>query len=259
MTLIIGARCKDGVVLVGDKKVTGGVKQYTNKIRQLGPVEWIIFSAAGLVALYKEFLEEVEKEFLFTLSIRDAQKHANPSIPQRPFTLNDFKHICTETAKKLKTVYSELGNDIPFKYRLQVLFVSYEIVGTKRVASLFYMDMGDCFPYPIDEGAIIEIGHPNLGKVFLQNYEKEGNFTMKEIARIASFIIKYAEKEKLDDNDTVGVGSEQPQIWFYPDSDTDPKPYELKGNDLTELLEGVDSEIDKKISQIGSSSTFLRS
>ncbi|MGI0010780.1 MAG: hypothetical protein ACREAE_05220, partial [Nitrosopumilaceae archaeon] len=78
MTLIIGARCKDGVVLVGDRKVTGSLKQYTNKIRKLGQAEWIIFSAAGMEALFNEFLEEVQKDYLHILSIRDAQRIAVP-------------------------------------------------------------------------------------------------------------------------------------------------------------------------------------
>ncbi len=257
MTLIIGARCKDGVVLVGDRKVTGSLKQYTNKIRKLAQADWIIFSAAGMEALFKEFLEEVEKEYLHTLSVRDAQRIAAPDIPVRQFTLNNFKNICTETAKHLKTVYSELGNDTPFYLQLQVLFVAYELVGTKRVASLFYMDMGDCFPYPQEEGRIVEIGQPNLGKVFLKSYEN-GDFTMKEIARLGSFLIKCVEKEKLAFQDSVGVGKEQPQVWFYPDSDIEAKPYEVQGEELKTLLEGIDDEVEKISKQVGSTSKFLR-
>jgi hypothetical protein len=259
MTLIIGARCNDGVVLIGDRKVSGSLQQYTNKIRKLGQADWIIFSAAGMEALFKEFLEEVEKEYLFILSVRDAQRITNPDIPIPPFTLNDFKHICAKTAKRLKKVYSELGKDTPFQFRLQVLFVAYELVGTKRKASLFYLDMHDCFPYPQEEGKIVEIGQPDLGKIFLTSY-KNGNFTMKDIARLGSFVIKYVEKEKLSyEEDTFGVGDGQPQIWFYPDSDTEAKAYEIQEKDLEKLLEGIDAEVEKVRKQIGSKSTFLKS
>lgn len=45
MTLIFGARCSDGVVLVGDRLVKSGeqTSHTANKIRKCGSFEWAIF------------------------------------------------------------------------------------------------------------------------------------------------------------------------------------------------------------------------
>lgn len=57
MTLIFGARCVDGVILVSDRLVKSGENiHYTDKLRRVGGINWAVFGAAGLGTLFEEFL-----------------------------------------------------------------------------------------------------------------------------------------------------------------------------------------------------------
>ena len=67
MTYILGARCKDGVVLVGDTKLTigGGTDiEYAKKITF--PLTNVVMGASGSGGLYKDFqnriVSKVQKE-----------------------------------------------------------------------------------------------------------------------------------------------------------------------------------------------------
>jgi 20S proteasome alpha/beta subunit len=254
MTFIIGAKCKDGVVLVGDRKVSGGIKKFTDKIRPLEAFPTIVFTAAGIQSLFEEFLEEVQRlGFSHSKNIEEYNKN-NPNNAVA-FTVNDFKHICSETIKKMKQVYSEIENVFSFDEALQVLFVVPEVKNAQGtpIPRLYFMDMDTCYPQPIEQGKIVPIGISHLGQIFLKQFEIDSDFSMKDIARIGTFIIKYIEKENLHDG--VGVGDIEPQIWFFEDNKG---PKEIKDKELKELLEYVDEEVINVIKKIGSSSKFLR-
>jgi hypothetical protein len=82
MTYIIGARCKDGVVLVGDKKVTfsGDIQKdkYEEKIRTTPQFNDVIFSAAGIKELFEEFLLELPRRVLWG---HNAIEEQNKTLP----------------------------------------------------------------------------------------------------------------------------------------------------------------------------------
>jgi hypothetical protein len=79
--------------------------------------------------------------------------------------------------------------------------------------------------------------------------------TMKETARLGAFIIKYIEKEKLSEDNGIGIGGYQPQIWLIPDGET---PIEMTVEDINELLKDVQGKVDETIEKIGSKGRFLR-
>lgn len=243
MTLIIAARCKDGVVLVGDRKVTNSVRPYTDKIRKAGQLEAIIFTAAGDGNLFEEFLTEIERATLWKANwIEEENKKVSESL-QRVFTSVDFKRTCVETLTTMKNVYSERGLN---EYSLQVLFVVPEIKGDRSVATLYKMDTGDCFPNPMEEGEVEAIGYPHLGRIFLKNLEEKSNYlTMRDVARVAALTIKYIDKAELAE--AVGVGTIEPQIWFVEDGKL---PREIKELELQQLLSGIDEQITKIFDQI---------
>jgi ubiquitin len=251
MTLIIGARCNDGVVLIGDRKVTGGMKDYTDKIKRLGSSERIVFTAAGVQFLFEEFLTEVNRNFVYKLEYMDKVKEEDPK-QDYGFTATDFKHTCVETIKKQKQVYSEMSES-PDE-ALQVLFTVPESKNGTEYHRLYFMDMEDCVPVPIEEGKIVEIGYSGIGRMFLKSLETK-DFTIRDVARLGAFVIKYVESENLA-NGNVGVGNHQPQIWFMEDG-KDPK--EIVGKELSDLIEGVDGEVITIRQKIGSLSNFLRS
>ncbi len=60
MTYILGAKCSDGVVLVGDTKVTieeGADFAYSKKIAN--PLTTVVMGSAGIGGLYKEFQNRI--------------------------------------------------------------------------------------------------------------------------------------------------------------------------------------------------------
>lgn len=110
-TLIIGAKCSDGVVLVGDRKVTsdsGGT--FTEKIRQRVGVDWAIFGAAGIGTLFEEFLDTlplkierhdklIQYENLRLIHQYDQEFGINSNVPKpvtTHYSISDFKHDCVE-------------------------------------------------------------------------------------------------------------------------------------------------------------------
>ncbi|WP_205098383.1 hypothetical protein [Candidatus Nitrosotenuis uzonensis] len=251
MTLIIGARCKDGVVLIGDRKVTGGVKPYTDKIKRLSSSEKIVFTAAGVQFLFEEFLTEVDRNFIFKTDYLEKLKAEDPK-QDYGFTVTDFKHTCVETLKKQKAVYSEL--DTPADEALQVLFTLPEARNGIVYHRLYFMDMDECAPIPIEEGRIVDIGYSGIGKIFMKSLENK-EFFMKDVARLGAFIIKYVEAEDLTKGN-IGVGTDQPQIWYMEDGK---EPKEILGKEREFLLEGLDGEVVTIRQKIGSLSSFLRS
>ena len=54
MTLIIGARCKDGVVFIGDKKVTEGTTSFPDKKIRIMPFG-VAISGAGMGDFFDKF------------------------------------------------------------------------------------------------------------------------------------------------------------------------------------------------------------
>ena len=61
MTCIIGARCKDGVLLAGDKRIRRGVSIYDQeKIFKIGNVP-IVYAYSGTTALMDTFLKKVDE------------------------------------------------------------------------------------------------------------------------------------------------------------------------------------------------------
>lgn len=253
-TYILGASCRDGVVLVGDRKVTGGVQRFAEKIKPLEVLPSIVFTAAGVESLFEEFLDEVKGRS--SSHARDINTY-NKERPDNPkaFTVVDFKHICATTLKKMKRVYSEIENAVSFREALQVLFIVSELKEEVATPRLYYMDMETCYPQPIEQGRIVPIGDTYTGgDVFLKQLSN-GNFSIRDVARIGAFIIKYVEQEKL--SDTIGVGNLEPQVWFIEEGEHEPK--QILDEELKSLLDGVDEEVTNVIEKIGSSSGFLRS
>ncbi|MEM4377659.1 MAG: hypothetical protein QXX85_01580 [Candidatus Nitrosotenuis sp.] len=254
MTLIIAAKCQDGIVLVGDRKVSGS-ERYANKIRMLEQLP-IVFTAGGIEPLFEEFLEQVEKAALWKYNWIQEENKNQPESLHQVFTATDFKHTCVETLKRMKAIYTELEQSTSFEYALQVFFVLPEQRNGQDDVTLYKMNMEDCFPNPVEAGKVSAIGNHYLGKPFLKSLEnKNETLFMKDVARVASFVIKYIEIEKLDSNNGIGVGDFDPQIWYV----TPKQAREIPQDELSELLKGVEDEIKKFRETIGSESSFLRS
>lgn len=249
MTYVIGARCKDGVVLIGDRKVTFagdlGISKYEEKIKITPQLKDIVFTAAGVKDLFEEFLEEIERKVFLTNNAIIEQNKKNPESLHLVYTVNDFKHNCVELLKELKEMYSEIQEEgYP---SLQVLFAVRH--PDKHKSVLYYIDSTNCFPSEVN--GIIPIGESQVAEVFRKSWKPE--MTMEETAKLGAFIIKYIEKEKI--SDLIGVGKYEPQILFIKDEEM---PREIKDVELKNLLKDIDKNVEEIRKKIGSLSRFLR-
>lgn len=253
MTLVIGASCIDGVVLIADRKVSNS-KRLVDKIRKPENVN-TVFSAGGYENVFEDYLDDLSKNVDWTFRWFEEENKDIPENLHREYDVKQFKKTCIDTLTELKTTYRALGENVSFEHILQVIFTLPETRNGTSLTRLYSMDMHDCSPQAVDDNEIVAIGYEQLASPFLKSLEDRSDVTMKEVARVATFTIKYLEQEKLTDG-AVGVGNQDPQIYFVPHGQ---EPKEIVGTELTELLKGVDNEVEKIKNIIGSSSTFLRS
>lgn len=253
MTLIIGARCTDGVVLVADRKVVGS-NRLVDKIRKPDNVN-VVFTAGGFERVFEDYLDDLSRDVNWMYNWFQEDNKKQPTSLQRNYDTHQFKKTCITTLTELKKVYSNLGENVSFENILQVFFTLPEERNGQPITRLYKMDMEDCYPEVVEEGKIETIGYSQLASPFLKSLENDPNLKMKDVARVGSFAIKYIENANLTD-ESVGVGDQEPQIFFVPDEN---EPKEVKDEkEIKELLNGVNQEVEKIKNMIGST-TFLRS
>jgi len=247
MTYILGARCKDGVVLISDRKVSGVDSEdpYTSKIRPA--FTDAVFAAAGFETVFEDFLNELPKRVTIRQKMIEEQGKSLPANSGYYYTLYHFKQDCIALIKEIKESCSEIQDRGILA--IQVLIGVKDYFKNKSV--LYYLDSFDCLPVEIKHKKVI--GQSNLADVFLKSWKPE--MTMKETARLGAFIIKYIEKEKLSEDNGVGIGGYQPQILLIPDGET---PVEMNIEEINDLLKDVDVTVNETIEKIGSKGRFLR-
>jgi len=252
MTLIIGARCKDGVVLIADRMVLNS-SRLVDKIRTPQNLN-VIFSAGGLESVFEDYLDDLSKNVNWMYNWFQEENKKNPESLEREYDFKQFKKTCIDTLTELKRTYRNYGENAGYDNMLQVFFTLPETKDGKTITKLYIMDMEDCLPQVIEDGKIAMIGYKHLASPFMKSLENRKDMTMRDVARVGSFAIKYIEKEGLTE-DAVGVGNLEPQIYFIPDGQI---PEEIKDYKLKDLLKGVDEEVETIRNIFGSNSSFLR-
>lgn len=196
MTYILGANCVDGVVLVGDRKVTlddGAAHVYEDKLFVSTP--WMVVGSSGISGLFEKFRDELS-EYL-----------ATPEYDNKITTLTTQIEIITrELNEKYKDILRGQNFDV--------------LLGIKTTvgANLQYV-----YPFGFAEGVrrYKAIGHgESYGSFFLKRWWHK-DMTMLEVAELGFFIIKYIQEFELDN--TVGIGNGYPQIWLIPNKQISPK------------------------------------
>jgi 20S proteasome alpha/beta subunit len=248
MTLITGAKCVDGVVLVADRKVTsslGTVKSvtYTNKIRQCPNVGFAIFGAAGIGTLFEEFMELLpqtisrrynwmmyqnerllaEHERVFGNNLRVAQP------PLMNYTYVDLKQDCVELLTDMKNRHS-----VAFSNRACQLDVLLAVAIKDEFPKLWYINTVYCLPADVNE--ILMIGEGELAEVFRNSWKPE--MTMEQTAKLSILAIKYIEKQQISEG--IGVGNQQPQVWFVPKGAA---PEEVTPEEINKMVTDVNSKL----------------
>ena len=189
MTYILGSVCSDGVVLVGDRKVSlgdGTTHEYQDKLFLDNP--WMVVGSSGILGLFEKFREML----LAYLASSDYDNQVFTLIAQ-----------IEKITRELNTNYREILEG-------QVFDVLMGIKATTG-AILRYV-----FPFGFAEGVsrykVIGHGEP-YGSFFLKHWWHK-DMTMLDVAELGLFIIRYIQKFELDNS--VGIGDESPQVWLIP-------------------------------------------
>jgi 20S proteasome alpha/beta subunit len=196
MTLILGSKCADGVVLIDDKKVilNGGIDiDYRDKLFAI--LDYVTFGSSGSTDNFELFRGYVMEYF---------RKHQI-----------SFDDIIKELSGLAFRINRKYNFDRAFYFDVLVALQFPD----KPSTLTFISGYGN--PRTIEKYHMLDSG-ASYAKVFLEKLWCK-DLTMEQFAKLGYFIIKYVEDFNL--NRAVGIGYTEPQIWFIPNN------YSEKGRD----------------------------
>lgn len=187
LTYILGARCSDGVVLVGDRVgLRGTIPSKKDKLLKI--LSNVIIGGAGASGIFERFSGEI----VSMVNSGDIKSDA------------DLLSFVEDRSLQLYQRYSLRAG------RMEVLIA----IRAGAKSQLFNLVTENGVAEPITgEPLAIGTGEP-YGSLLLKKLWKK-DIKMMEFAKLGYFLIKYVEKFELDKS----VGGE-PQIWFMPDITT---------------------------------------
>jgi 20S proteasome alpha/beta subunit len=214
MTLILGARCIDGVILVADRKITKINEidsicfEYKRKLH--GELSHIIFGISGSTDTFEFFIDEIKER-------------VNQGDVKLENVTNVISDKVLEINKKrdfIKKLFFNLLVAVQYPNKKTILTYIDGYGGKSLIDKYHSIGIGSIFAEP-----------------FLKNIWNS-NLKMSSFAALGWFIIQYIEEYQL--HSSVGVDKEYPQIWFIPDNEnidyeinpeTRPKEFkEIKNN-----------------------------
>jgi len=207
MTYILGARCSDGVVLVGDTKITieeGADYAHGKKITI--PLINVVMGSSGIGGLYKDFQNRVVSA-IFQLEKMRTERIEENYIP--PITTEEEFSVLV--SRVIREMHRDYGED---RYLIinNLMIISAMRIGSPNAQLTVFTPHG--FPEPVNERRAIGHGEP-YGAVFLKKLWNK-YMTMEQVAKLGLFIIKFIQDMKLDNS----VGFDQeflPQVFYIPD------------------------------------------
>jgi|SRR3989344_9186331 len=205
MTLIIGARCKDGVVFIADKKAVEGTEITSQKKISILPLG-IVVAGAGTMEMTDKFNERVPfiLEERRQLNFEEIQKKdSSITLENTPYYFRPYEFL--EDCEGLIFNLHE-------KYKLPTEI----LIGAKvdGIAELHALDTNDFTDSKRRTYKSIGSGSPYANFLLKKMWDK--NLTIEEMAKIGKFIVRYVAQSKLDNY----VG-EDIQIVFILDFPTD--------------------------------------
>ena len=208
MTYILGARCVDGVVLVGDTKVTieeGADYAYAKKIQP--PLTTVVMGSSGMGGLYKDFQNRIISAIVHME--KKAQMEMGSPTPIAVITREEeFSVLVSKVIREMHQDYDEDRHLIISN----LMIISAMRIGTPFAQLTVFSPYG--FPEPVNEKRAIGHGEP-YGALFLKKMWRK-DMTMEEAAKLGIFIIKFIQDMQLDNS--VGFNQEYlPQVFYIPD------------------------------------------
>lgn len=212
----MGSRCKDGVVLVGDRKIVSadGTKAiFENKLTQ--DVPDIVVGYAGSDILSRRF--------------RSQMVGMVGTFGGQPIGFEPFVEKIEEIVTRLNQRYRDKVVD-----EIEVLIAAKLAQPLVAFRHIHYAGVAD----EVLKYKAIGSGEP-FGEVFL-NHLWRNDMTMWQATEVGHFIISYIDRFRLDE--TVGVGDKQPQIWFLPN---DNMPHEADEPSLNKLAKLTNERLSR--------------
>ena len=230
MTYILGARCIDGVVLVGDTKVTidrGADSEYSKKIIT-NALTNVVMGSAGASGLYRDFQNRIITE---VIKFQDEETRTGIKSPYI-YTETGFSSLITKVVREMHNEYGNHSEMIT--YELNILCATK--IGVPPAKLNVFTGYG--FPEPVNRIRVIGHGKP-YGALFHKKLWNQ-NMTIEQTAKLGLFIISLINKMDLDNS--VGYNEEYPpQVVFIPDN----QPIkELLPNDVSKFMEEMERNVD---------------
>jgi 20S proteasome alpha/beta subunit len=226
MTYLLGARCKDGVVLLGDRKFTidyGADETFDDKIT--GEIPGILTGFSGTRRMFERFRAEIRN--YVTSYYRTNKDNVSTDL----FLI------------ELSDIMNNINNK--FGTRDENFDLLAGMSGTNfadQKSRLFYFYDDGSFE-PVNRYKAIGSGWP-YGMIYLKELWKNNDISIDLAAETGYFIVKYIESYGL--NNTVGLEKEgknrYPQIHFLPDNQSD---YPADEGKLEQLLVNVKKRLNK--------------
>jgi 20S proteasome alpha/beta subunit len=214
ITLILGAKCVDGVVMVSDTKITGSEKTYfRNDTKMFGELTNIVFGFAGFDDMVKLFRRYVVGDVII---LRDS--------PTERYT---DANLIDKLADIMRAILKFRSG---FDFKLKVM-IARLVSGTP---DLHVIDSHGNIDRDFTKNWItIGSGSQKANSLLEQEYKETGN--MKEFAALSYLIIRSMEEQ--DPNGEVGVGTDRPNVTYLRrGANSDALPSEIDWKDFESSL-----------------------
>lgn len=229
MTFILGSRCKDGVVLVADRKITSTNEfesisfDYKNKL--YGILDGIIFGSSGSTDTFEVFREQTIQQVRKSIAEKftsDKKDHLEITYDSIILMLSDIVLDINKKRDFMRKYYFELLVAIRHPDKASTLTWIPGAGGMRLIDGFHTLGIGGIFAKEF----LDKLWYPEI--------------TMKDVATLGYFIIKHIEENKL--HSAIGVEKYPPHIWFIPDNEVrDGKKldYEVRPDSTPELFEEI--------------------
>jgi hypothetical protein len=231
MTCIIGGKCKDGVVLVADRKVilqTGSVESREKIFMDFHP---FVVASSGYATSFDNFRREAKDLAIKSRGYYGPQQQNFTTVSYNPAAYSGVTRVITSDSSNqhpviplhsyldglkniVKKYKSELKNDPTYKFDVLVASRA-EDTGS---AYLSYIDDNGMMDDIDTWKQYIVIGsyETRVSAEFLIKSLWTSNKIMNEFAELACFIIKYVDRFKTDND--VGLETQKPLVWWVPNN-----------------------------------------
>jgi 20S proteasome alpha/beta subunit len=228
MTCIIGAVCRDGIVIVGDKKVKAGeMTYYENKIISVEKYENLAVAAAGFLDIREKFVQDVKN--LHVLEEKGIIKR-DPS--------RGFVGLTEDIAHRIYEIYGPRYKAEGVDYENEA-FEALVCHKPKLARPFLYCVDSVGTSSKVNDYKVIGTGAQYAYLFIKPTYSR--NAITEDMAVIATFIIRLIDEYKIDDS--IGADEEgRVQIWKFPNESD---PYEVDGSQLKRILEDAESRLKK--------------